>query len=743
MDGLTALLDEAAAARRAGDGESAERLGRRAVADYPDAPQSTIALAAALEVQGRREEAAAVLDGALARSPEDAELNFQSARLMIEADRQRVRDGDVFAPYRYAFPWGDFPFPIRESYPVPTRGRAEALLRECLAAVPDHGAANALLGLLLLADDATVAEAAERIQAGVAQAPDQARSHAAMGCLALRAGQFPVAAAAAARAAELGGDPTEAVRHCLAAALSDAGGAPWADDMTLDQMIAGADGLELVLRNPGLDAAVRERAVAIGCDLAGRLIDRAVAAVHEDGALVGGARALDAAMRICPDHADAAVAVGALMLAIGQFEAAEVNLINAPKLGSTHRLRVHLMTLAQLSLGREAPAATALDYRRLALIACRQQDFPAAETWLRRAIDAEPGDTGARIDLATVLSVMGRTAEAVDAADAALALRPDDPEVRMGAVAPYMAAGDPGRVWPLYESRLEVFRASTPHPPPPLPRWDGQALDGKRLLIWHEEGIGDEVIFASFLLDFRARWPGGEVVFECAPRLAGLFRRSLSGITVRAAPGSAGPSVDADFQLPLGSLMLHVRPTMADYEGTGPFLVADPDLVAKFRERLAALGPGLKVGLAWRSMNMSWAKRPLQASLVEVSPLLDLDGVQFVNLQCDLTPAEVGRMGGALHHFDDVDLKNDLEAAAALIAALDRVIAMRGWVATFAGLTGTETLCCSAPPATYSLGADRVPWAPAIHVFSKAYGVSWEAPLKAVAAELREAAGDV
>ena len=109
--------------------------------------------------------------------------------------------------------------------------------------------------------------------------------------------------------------------------------------------------------------------------------------------MVGAARLLDRAMTIDAHQPDAAVAVGALMLSINQFEAAEANLENAGKLGSAHPNRTNLLAMAQLGQGKEvansASLVSALDMRKLALAHCRGQDFENAETWLRRAIDME------------------------------------------------------------------------------------------------------------------------------------------------------------------------------------------------------------------------------------------------------------------------------------------------------------------------------------------------------------------
>src|SRR5690606_6373231 len=116
--------------------------------------------------------------------------------------------------------------------------------------------------------------------------------------------------------------------------------------------------------------------------------------------------------------------------------------------------------------------------------------------------------------------------------------------------------------------------------------------------------------------------------------------------------------------------------TLADFPHQ-PFLTPDPARVADFREQLARL-PGRKVGLCWRSM-MLGAKRAKYFSPIDGwAPVLQTPGVTFINLQYGDCAEELARAasrhGVTVHALDGLDLKNDIDGAAALCAALDLVI---------------------------------------------------------------------
>jgi tetratricopeptide (TPR) repeat protein/ADP-heptose:LPS heptosyltransferase len=370
---------------------------------------------------------------------------------------------------------------------------------------------------------------------------------------------------------------------------------------------------------------------------------------------------------------------------------------------------------------------------------------------LQAAVARDPADPAARINLAAVLKESGDPAAAEPHLLEALRLSPDDPEalVNLGlvrekqdrrdeaealyrqalTVAPGSALAQwnlalsalrRGRLnegWPLYEARF----AAEPDPltvPPALPRWRGEALSGKTLLVWREQGLGDDLLFGSLLPQLAARVAaqGGRLIVAAEPRLVTLFARALPGVRVIAAERGRAPAVAADAHCPFGSLPGLLRPRLSDWTAaTVAWLRPDPALSALWRQRSAALGPGLKVGVAWRSAVTTGERAGAYLRLADLAPLAAVPGVILINLQYDLTHEEAaaaqGVLGAPLAYWPDADLRNDLETAAALTAACDLVVSVASSVGETAAALGVPVRRIGGRDWTW-LGADVRPWFP-------------------------------
>ncbi len=386
-----------------------------------------------------------------------------------------------------------------------------------------------------------------------------------------------------------------------------------------------------------------------------------------------------------------------------------------------------------------------------------QDRLEEAEASLRAALALDPADPLAHTDLGVVLKEAGRLAEAEAAHAEALRLAPGDPEtlVNMGllreaqgrpaeAEACYRAAlrSDPdfalarwnlsllligrgalpeGR--DLYESRFDsrrVLGARTF----PVPRWQGEDLTGKRVMVWREQGLGDELLYATCLPDLI--WRAGRVVLECDPRMVGLFARSFPQATVRAQTFTPDgretlDRPDFDAHVPMASLPRFLRRDYASFPDVGAYLVPDPERAALWRDRLAALPPGLRVGVCWRSQHTLGERKHAYTQLDAWAPLFRLPGLVFVALQYDARDEEIDgaleRHGVTLHRWAGTDLKNDLEAAAALTAGLDLVITVATSVGEMAGALGVPVWRFGGARDWTMQGTAVRPWFPSMRMW--------------------------
>ncbi|HEU5171005.1 MAG TPA: hypothetical protein VFU46_10735 [Gemmatimonadales bacterium] len=150
---------------------------------------------------------------------------------------------------------------------------------------------------------------------------------------------------------------------------------------------------------------------------------------------------------------------------------------------------------------------------------------------------------------------------------------------------------------------------------------------------------------------------GARVTFGASGRLVPLFARAFPGVEVADADLLAGSTADAgrfDYQIALGSLPRAFRRSLEAFPARAGYLLPDPARIAPWRERVPALGPGLKVGISWRSQLLTAEREKYYTSLDQWGPILQTPGVRFVNLQYDdctlALAAERGGEGLAARH---------------------------------------------------------------------------------------------
>ena len=350
---------------------------------------------------------------------------------------------------------------------------------------------------------------------------------------------------------------------------------------------------------------------------------------------------------------------------------------------------------------------------------------------------------------------LGRYDESLSAYNSALALSGNHHE-RIEALHSrsicMMAMGKLDEGFKEYEVRNNVeFRTFVAHHTK-APRWRGEPLDGKRILLVGEQGLGDEIMFANVLPDIaRAVGDKGQLKIAVDKRLISLFQRSfpeaqvgrydhakIEGMEVRICPWAltdGGPDYYAQFGTPLYLL----RKTESDFPRQ-PYLKADPAKTAEFRSRLSALGPGPYVGVCWRSMVLGAKRRKYFSAIEGWQPILSTPGVTFVNLQYGDVAAELElareQFGLKIHNFDDLNLKDDLEGAAALTAACDLVLSAPTAAAAMAGALGTEIWFLVAAPVWPQLGTDHYPWYAKSRVISCEKFADWDALMPKVREDL-------
>ena len=352
-----------------------------------------------------------------------------------------------------------------------------------------------------------------------------------------------------------------------------------------------------------------------------------------------------------------------------------------------------------------------------------QRRSAEAARWFRRALVLDPAYAEALSNLGLAVQKLGRGGEAEALYGRALALRPDLALAHFNRALLRLERGDLAGGWPGYGWRFASGQVEAGRQPP-VPAWRGEDLSGKRPLVWAEQGVGDCILFASLVGEVIARACG--VVIELDRRLVPLFARSFPAATVRVpsldAQGREPPRrpPDCDLHVPMGSLARVFRPTLAAFPDRPGWLVPDPERVKVWRDRLAALGPGLKVGFGWRSQIVTEERRAAYTALDQWGALFALPGVAFVTLQygdCeDEIAAAEERFGRRIHRWPDLDLKDDFDGTAALIANLDLVLSPAMSLGELAGALGVPVWRFGRRDWT-QLGTGVRPWFPTQRLF--------------------------
>ncbi len=409
--------------------------------------------------------------------------------------------------------------------------------------------------------------------------------------------------------------------------------------------------------------------------------------------------------------------------------------------------------------------AEAILWNSLATVLAENGRAEESLVFYQEAIRLEPALARPYHNIGFAYSHLGRLEDALEAYDCALARATDPTEKIEGRHSRSVCLIGMGRLeegFAEYEVRNNPrFRAYVHHMLK-APQWKGEPLEGKHLLVVGEQGLGDEFMFANVLPDLaRAVGENGTLQIAVDPRLVPLFKRSFPLAEVgtyddrklidpdhtqelRFVPWAAAKG-EPDYYVPMGSAIPFFRKRIEDFPHEA-FLAPDAARVAEFKQRLAAFGPKPYVGICWRSMMMGAKRSKYYSALDNWGPVFSLPGVTFVNVQYGDVSAELeharSAQGADVKVLDGLDLKNDIDGAAALSAALDLVISAPTAAAATAASVGTEVWFLTAGRTWPQLGTQEFPWYRRTQVLSPERFADWAGLMPKVALQLREFAGN-
>jgi tetratricopeptide (TPR) repeat protein len=360
----------------------------------------------------------------------------------------------------------------------------------------------------------------------------------------------------------------------------------------------------------------------------------------------------------------------------------------------------------------------------------KEKRFADAVRSFEHALALRPDHAETLIGLGIAMALWGRFEDAATYQRRALALSPGNAKAQRQLSYALLCLGKFEEGWPLYEARCDAdLDPNSALPSLSFPRWQGEPLEGKSLLIWYEQGFGDQIQFCRYVPLLKARG-AARISLICSRRTQVALFETLDGVdAVYCAEGNARCPVHDYWVLPL-SIPLHCQTTVDTIPATLPYLRACPARMQRWRQRLP--DEGFKIGLVWKgnAKHSNDANRSLP-SLRTLAPLWRArpDAV-FVSLQKGAGEDEALQPPSdqpLIHLGSDIE---DFADTAAILAQLDLLIGVDTAVAHLAGALNKP--CWVLIPGIgmdwrWMLGRDDSPWYPGVmRLFRQAADESWD-----------------
>ncbi|ETR68077.1 MAG: TPR domain-containing protein [Candidatus Magnetoglobus multicellularis str. Araruama] len=367
--------------------------------------------------------------------------------------------------------------------------------------------------------------------------------------------------------------------------------------------------------------------------------------------------------------------------------------------------------------------------------------YDKALTVFHTILNNHANDVQAYNNMGNVFTEMGQYTPAMAYYEKALQLNPDDEEAHRNKALLLLIQGNLKQGFEEYEWRF--VKNGVPlkrNLKPPL--WDGSDLSGCHIFVWGEQGLGDEICFASVFPELIQK--AKEVSIECAPRLQPIFKRSFPETTV--VPFKKDPANEpshfstADFHCPSGSLMRYLRTSFDQFHKQTGYLKADPAKVRAIKARYHTNDNKIKVGISWTSA----IDYDHPAKLKLWRPILSCPNVQFYNLQYGDCLAEIEQVEKDFNitiiNDPDIDPLKNIDDQAAQIQSMDIIISIGGTTAQLAGALG-KTVWVILPLSSdwhWFSKRDDSPWYPGMRFFRQPVLKDWESVIGNVSNALKQ-----
>jgi FkbM family methyltransferase len=391
------------------------------------------------------------------------------------------------------------------------------------------------------------------------------------------------------------------------------------------------------------------------------------------------------------------------------------------------------LQLFEQALAIDPEHASSHNNRGNALLDLKRHDEALAS--YDRALAIAPDHADALHNRGSLLLELRRHEDALQAFDRELAVTPERADVHMRRSIVRLLLGDFQRGWPEYEWRWQLAGMSLPRIS--KPRWAGEPLDGRTILLRWEQGVGDTLQFVRYARLLKRQ--GARVIVACQQALVPLLQR-CEGIDELVVQGTPRPAFDC--WTPLLSIPGLLGTDRESIPGECGYLTADPALVARWKARLAD-HPGFRIAIAWQGYRGHPSDAQRSIPLAFFGQLARVPGVRLISLQRGHGVEQLEEIAGSFEivQFDDVGTTSDaFMDTAAIIWNVDLVVSCDTSVAHLAGALGVPVWVALpyAPDWRWLLDREDSPWYPSMRLFRQQSSGDWDDVFRRMASALCE-----
>ena len=315
----------------------------------------------------------------------------------------------------------------------------------------------------------------------------------------------------------------------------------------------------------------------------------------------------------------------------------------------------------------------------------------AASDAFKKVLDLNPTYAEAHNNMGVTLQEQGNLDEAIAAYNKALSLKPDYAEAHKNLGFALLAQKDFDHGFKHCEWRWQTGDRVNQFLKSSKPLWNGEKR--QRILVWNEQGIGDEIMFSSIVPEIYAA--SSKILVKCDKRLIPLFERSFPTDVTYYSRDAHVSEDEYDFHIPMGSLPLTFRKSLKSFKKSASgFLKGDTARAESIKSQLTQKQSKKLIGVSWNTKSKVQNSSYRNINLADLARALDNSNTQLVSLQygdvSDEIEAVKNEFGIDVIQFDDVDNKNDIDGLASLILACDQIVSTTNVTVHLAGALGVK-----------------------------------------------------